>query len=64
MASLALTQAKREMVAIGELSEQSDLDWTKVRFMAPNDKPAIDAMKATYFSNPNPWWRSISGMSS
>ena len=48
MASIALTQAKKEMVGVAELLEKSDLDWTMVRFMAPNDKPAIQDVKVGF----------------
>lgn len=37
MAGLIFTQAKKEMVAIGEMIKKSDLEWTIVRFMAPKD---------------------------
>lgn len=37
MAGLFLKKAKEEMVAIGELLKTSDLDWTMVRFMAPQN---------------------------
>ena len=37
MAGLIFTQAKKEMVAIGEMIKKSDLEWTIVRFMTPKD---------------------------
>lgn len=48
MAGIALTQAKKEMVAVAELVEKSDLDWTIVRFMAPNDRPAAKDVKVGF----------------
>lgn len=48
MAEIALTQAKREMVQIGELVEQSDLDWTIVRFMAPKDTAYTGKVKVGF----------------
>ncbi len=37
LAGLFMPMPKREMVAIGNLLKDSDLDWTLVRFMAPKD---------------------------
>ena len=37
LAGLIFTQAKKEMVAIGEMVKKSDLEWTIVRFMARKD---------------------------
>lgn len=48
MAGLVFTQAKKEMVAIGELLEQSDLDWTLVRFLAPKDTPYTGKVKVGF----------------
>lgn len=48
LAGIALTQAKKEMVAIGELVQQSDLDWTIVRFMAPKDTSYTGKVKTGF----------------
>ena len=48
LAGIALTQAKQEMVAIGDLLMQSDLDWTLVRFMAPKDTPYTGNVKVGF----------------
>lgn len=37
LAGIAFPQAKKEMVAIGQLLQTSELEWTLVRFMAPKD---------------------------
>ena len=37
MAGILFSKAKAEMVAIGNMLKDSDLDWTLVRFMAPKD---------------------------
>ncbi len=37
LAGLFMPMPKREMVAIGNLLKDSELDWTLVRFMAPKD---------------------------
>ena len=47
-AGVALTDAKKEMVAIGDLLEKSDLDWTMVRFMAPKDTPFAGNVKVGF----------------
>lgn len=47
-ATIALTQAKKEMVAIGDLLKASDLDWTLVRFMAPKDTPYTGKVKVGF----------------
>lgn len=36
------------MVAIGDLLEKSDLDWTMVRFMAPKDAPYTGKVKVGF----------------
>ncbi len=48
LAGIALTDAKKEMVAIGDLLEKSDLDWTMVRFMAPKDTPSMGNAKVGF----------------
>lgn len=47
-ASIALTQAKKEMVGIGDMLKASDLDWTLVRFMAPKDTPYTGKVKTGF----------------
>lgn len=37
MAGILFKKAKQEMIAIGQLLKESDLDWTLVRFMMPKD---------------------------
>ena len=48
LAGFALTDAKKEMAAIGDLLEKSDLDWTMVRFMAPKDTPYTGNVKVGF----------------
>ena len=48
LAGIALADAKKEMVAIGDLLEKSDLDWTMVRFMAPKDTPYTGNVKVGF----------------
>ena len=48
MASILYTKAKSEMVAIGEMLKNSDLDWTLVRFMAPKDTPFTGKVKVSF----------------
>ena len=48
LAGLAFPQAKKEMVAIGELLQTSGLDWTLVRFMAPQNGPYTDRVKVGF----------------
>ena len=48
LAELFLTQAKKEMVAVGDLLKTSDLDWTMVRFMAPKDTPYTGKVKVSF----------------
>ncbi|MCI5927742.1 MAG: NAD(P)H-binding protein [Pseudoflavonifractor capillosus] len=37
MAGLLFPQAKKEMLAIAQILQESDLDWTLARFMAPQN---------------------------
>lgn len=39
MDGIMFSKAKAEMVAIGQMLKASDLDWTMVRFMMPQDSP-------------------------
>ncbi|MCD8036870.1 MAG: NAD(P)H-binding protein [Clostridiales bacterium] len=48
MAGITLTQAKKEMIEIGKLIENSNLDWTIVRFMAPKDTPYTGNVKVGF----------------
>lgn len=48
LAGIGLTDAKKEMCAIGELVKQSGLDWTLVRFMAPKDTPYTGKVKVGF----------------
>ena len=48
LAGMALTDAKAEMVAIGNLLEASDIDWTMVRFMMPRDAPYTGQVKVGF----------------
>ena len=48
LAGIALTDAKKEMVGIGDLLEKSNLDWTMVRFMAPKNTPYTGNVKVGF----------------
>lgn len=48
MAGLIFTQAKKEMVAIGDMLQKSDLDWTLVRFVAPQNKGSVGRVKVGF----------------
>lgn len=48
MAEIALTMGKKEMVEIGKLIQDSDLDWTMVRFMAPKNIPYTGNVKVGF----------------
>lgn len=48
LAGIALPRAKKEMIAIGELIEQSNLDWTLVRFMAPQNSSYTGKVKVGF----------------
>lgn len=48
LASLFLPMAKKEMIAIGNLLKESDLDWTLVRFMAPKDSEFTGKVKVGF----------------
>lgn len=47
-AAILFPQSKKEMVAIGDLLKQSDLDWTLVRFMQPTDKEPVGEVKVSF----------------
>lgn len=48
IAGIALKQAKKEMIAIGELVSKSNLDWVLVRFMAPKNTPYTGNVKVGF----------------
>lgn len=48
MAGILFTKAKKEMVEIGDLLKQSDVDWTLVRFMAPQNTPYTGNVKVSF----------------
>ncbi len=48
LASIGLTDAKAEMVAIGNLLEKSDTSWTMVRFMMPTNAPGAGKVKVGF----------------
>lgn len=48
LAEIALTQAKKEMIQIGKLIENADLEWTIVRFMAPKNTPYTGKVKVGF----------------
>ena len=48
MAGIMFSKAKAEMVAIGQLLKKSDLDWTMVRFMMPQDTAYTGKVKVGF----------------
>ena len=48
LAGIAFPQAKKEMVSIGKLLQTSGLDWTLVRFMAPQNTPYTGKVKVGF----------------
>ena len=48
MARLFLPKPYKEIVAVGELTKSSGLDWTVVRFIAPADGEATGKVKVTF----------------
>lgn len=48
MAKLFLPKAYKEIVQIGEAVTASDLDWTIVRFIAPNNNPGTGKVKVGF----------------
>jgi putative NADH-flavin reductase len=55
MAKLFFPKAYREIVQIGDNVFFSKLDWTIVRFLAPNDKPSTGNVKITFGDNKIKW---------
>ena len=47
-AGIMFNQAKKEIIAIGELIQNSDLDWTIVRFLGPTDSPYTGKVTITF----------------
>ena len=47
-AAILFPQAKREVIGIGELIRQSDLDWTFVRFLRPTNDTPTGKAKVTF----------------
>ncbi len=48
LAGLFMPMPKREMVSIGNLLKDSELDWTMVRFMAPKDSAYTGKVKVGF----------------
>jgi hypothetical protein len=48
MARLIFPKPYKEIVAIGSLVKMTDLDWTIVRIIAPNEKPATGKVKVSF----------------
>ena len=48
MAGIMFSKAKAEMVAIGQMLKESDLNWTMVRFMMPQDTAYTGKVKAGF----------------
>ncbi len=55
MAKLFFPSAYQEIVQVGELVKQSALDWTIVRFIAPNNKPGTGKVKVTFGDKKISW---------
>ena len=47
-AAILFPKSKKEMIAIGDLLKQSQLDWTLVRFLRPTDGKPIGTAKVTF----------------
>ena len=48
MAGIIFSKAKAEMIAIGQMLKESDLDWTMVRFMMPQDTAYTGKVKVGF----------------
>ncbi|MEE6712306.1 NAD(P)H-binding protein [Pediococcus acidilactici] len=59
VASILFNKAKQEMIAISELLEKSDIDWTIVRFMAPKNTKYTGHVKVSFGERKIKW--NISG---
>ena len=48
MAGIMFGKAKEEMITIGQMLKESDLDWTMVRFMMPQNTPYTGKVKVGF----------------
>lgn len=48
LAGLFLPGAKKVLLEVADMVRAADVDWTLVRFMAPNDRPAIPQVKVSF----------------
>jgi putative NADH-flavin reductase len=55
MAKLFFPSAYKEIVQLGESVKASSLDWTIIRFIAPNNKPRTGKVKVTYGDTKISW---------
>lgn len=55
MARLFFPSAYQEIVQVGEVVKLSQLDWTIVRFIAPNNKPGTGKVKVTFGDTKISW---------
>jgi putative NADH-flavin reductase len=55
MAKLLFPKAYQEIVQVGLVVSASKLDWTIVRFIAPNDKPPTGKVKVTFGESKISW---------
>ena len=55
MAKLFFPKAYKEIVQVGDNVVFSKLDWTIVRFLAPNDKPSTGDVKVTFGDKKIKW---------
>jgi putative NADH-flavin reductase len=55
MAKLFFTSAYKEIVQVGLVVQASKLDWTIVRFIAPNNKPESDKIKVSFGDTKISW---------
>ena len=55
LAKLFFPSACLEIVQVGELVKRTQLDWTIVRFIAPNNKPETGKEKATFGDKKISW---------
>ena len=55
MAKLFFPKAYKEIVKVGNVVSYSKLDWTIVRFIAPNNKPLTGSVKVTFGETKIKW---------
>ena len=55
MAKLFFSKAYKEIVKVGNVVSYSKLDWTIVRFIAPNNKPLTGSVKVTFGETKIKW---------